>query len=376
MPRAAAERQGARQRAPPCAPWPSRTRPQGSRVWTATRSCIAAAIAAAIAAVATVAAFLTPTTTTSTLRTTYGDQVHFAYHATPRPGAGPVYPGGALSTGDPVFLKLVDRVSVSAGYRFQSDAPHRLAGKLDVRLRITAPTGWSRELPLAPATPFDGDRADGEVTLDLARIRRLTRQVERLTGMAAGGSYSLAVIARVQAAGTVSGQPITRDIAPAAAFQLDALQLRPAEPAKAAAPKADGVDVPHTVANTFGFRGHALSVAAARRLAVAGLLLALLAALISRLARFRRPVDASSRVRARYGHLLVPIAAVAPHPGRTPIDVTTIDALVALAERGERLILHHHGVERDTYLVEDGVALYRFRVERDHGVPAPRVLAA
>jgi hypothetical protein len=70
----------------------------------------------------------------------------------------------------------------------------------------------------------------------------------------------------------------------------------------------------------------------------------------------------------------VPIATV-PLAGRTPIDVTTIDALVALAERGERLILHHHGVDADTYLVDDGGTLFRFRIGRD-ALPAPLVLVA
>jgi hypothetical protein len=123
-------------------------------------------------------------------------------------------------------------------------------------------------------------------------------------------------------------------------------------------------------------RGAELPVGTARWIALGGLLLALLGALISRLPRLRRPVDPSGRVHARYGHLLVPIAAVAPQAGRTPIDVTTIDALVALAERGERLILHHHqGRDTDTYLVEDGGTLFRFRIERDPA-PARLVLVA
>jgi hypothetical protein len=47
---------------------------------------------------------------------------------------------------------------------------------------------------------------------------------------------------------------------------------------------------------------------------------------------------------------------------QVPVDVTTIDALVALAERAERLILHHRAVAADTYLVDDGHTLFRFRI--------------
>jgi signal peptidase I len=334
----------------------------------------ASAIAAALFVLSALAAFTTGTTRQTTIKTPYEESVTFGYHATPRPKAGPVYPGGALSTGDPVFLKLVDQVSVTVGYRFSADAPHQLAGRLGVILRVASPTGWTRDLPLTPPTPFHGDRADTDVTIDLARVRRITRQVERLTGMSPGGSYSLSVIPRLSAQGKLAGQPLKSDFAPQMTFQLDGLQLRPGD--RTLAPtKNSSVAVPHTVANTFSVRGVELPVRTARWLALGGLLLALLGALISRLPRFRRPADPSGRVHARYGHLLVPIAGVAPHPGRTPIDVTTIDALVALAERGERLILHHHGEDADTYLVEDGGTLFRFRIEHDAPRP-PLVLVA
>jgi signal peptidase I len=322
---------------------------------------LASAVAALIFALATLVAFATPTTRTTTVKAPYAQNVTFGYHATATPEARPVYAGGALSTGDPIFLTLVNRVSVSVGYRFTASAPHRLTGSMDVLLRISNQTGWSYDMPLAPATPFDGDRADSDVTLDLRRIRSITRRVERLTGMPANGSYNLAVIPRVHATGTLSGRPLHTELSPQTTFQLDALQLRPG--ADGPSPKRDeSVAVPHTVTNTLGFRGQEMPVRIARWIALGGLLLALIGALLSRLTRFRRPADASGRVQARFRHLIVPIAAITPNPAHLPVDVTTIDALVALAERSERLILHHRAVEADTYLVDDGHTLFRFRI--------------
>jgi signal peptidase I len=339
---------------------------------------IAAATTAAIAALAAVVAFATPTTKPTTTKSTYTEKVDFGYHATTARTAGPVYPGGDLSTGDPVFLRLVDHVNVSVAYRFSADATHVLGGTMDVILRISSPSGWTRDLPLAQAKPFAGDRADAEVTLDLKRLRRLTDRVETLSGMPPGGTYSLAVIPRVRAAGTVAGRPLTTSYAPQMGFQLDRLQLRQGATTQKVGGQAPNrsasVAVPRSAANAWHVRGHGISVTLVRWIAIGGLLLALLGALISRMKRFRRPADPSGRVTARYGHLLVPIAAV-PLAGRTPIDVTTIDALVALAERGERLILHHHGVDADAYLVDDGGALFRFRIEREPA-PAPLVLVA
>jgi signal peptidase I len=339
---------------------------------------IGSAITAAIATAAALVAFATPTTKAATTKSTYTEKVDFGYHATTARTAGPVYPGGDLSTGDPVFVRLVDRVNVSVAYRFSADARHVLGGTMSVILRISSPSGWTRDLPLAQAKPFAGDRADAEVTLDLKRLRRLTDRVETLSGMPPGGTYSLAVIPRIRATGTVAGRPVATSYAPQLGFQLDRLQLRQG----ATTPKATGqapsrsasVAVPHSAANAWHVRGHGISVTLARWIALGALLLALLGAPISRMKRFRRPVDPSGRVNARYGHLLVPIAAV-PLAGRTPIEVTTIDALVALAERGERLILHHHGLDADTYLVDDGGTLFRFRIERD-SAPAPLVLVA
>ncbi len=52
--------------------------------------------------------------------------------------------------------------------------------------------------------------------------------------------------------------------------------------------------------------------------------------------------------------------------------MTSIDALAQLAERSDRLILHHHRDDADTYLVDDEGTLYRYRISlasREH--PAP-----
>jgi hypothetical protein len=304
-------------------------------------------------------AFARPTTKPVTVKTPYSENVAFGYHAATTPAAGPVYPGGSLSTGDPVFLRLVHRVQVTVGYRFQADAPHQLAGTMDVVLRLTSATGWSREIPLAPATPFDGDRADSVVTLDLRQIRALTRQVERLTGMPEGGTYTLAVVPRLHATGTLAGARLKSEYSPHTTFQLDGLALRPGGQPKDGDRKGS-VSVVRRAPNDLSLRRQDLPVPTLRWIALGGLLLAAVAALITLLPRFRRPTDPSGRVQARYGHLIVPIAGLTPT--RTPIDVTTMDALVALAERGERLILHHRAGDADTYLVDDGGTLFRHEI--------------
>ena len=103
-----------------------------------------------------------------------------------------------------------------------------------------------------------------------------------------------------------------------------------------------------------------VSVPTARWIAVIGLLLGLSGALLTGAGVLRDPYDPTKHVE-RYRHLIVPIAGTTFDPARPPIDVTSIGALAQLAERSERLILHHQRDGVDTYLVDDEGTLYRYQ---------------
>ena len=68
-------------------------------------------------------AFTPPGDQALAVKTPYTEKVSFGYHA--KASAGPVYPDGVVTTGDPIFLKLVHRVRVKAHYRLAAKAPHR-----------------------------------------------------------------------------------------------------------------------------------------------------------------------------------------------------------------------------------------------------------
>jgi signal peptidase I len=307
-------------------------------------------------------AFTRSTTKPVTVKTRYDENVRFGYDAAV--GAGPVYPDGSLRTGDPVFLRLVRNLRVEARYDVATVAPHRLTGTQEVSARLTSSNGWSRTLELAPRTRFTGTRATAEATLDLQRLRGTIRRVELLTG-APSGTYTVAVVPRFHVTGTLAGRPLDSAYAPALNFQLDALQLRPeAEGAEGFAPVRRGaVSGPATVPARLSWRGHALEVASARWIAPAGFLLAALGAALAGAWLVRRPADPGARIRATYRHLIIPVAGFSHDAGRPPVDVTSIDALVRLAERRERVILHHQGDGRDSYLVDDEGILYRYQAQ-------------
>jgi hypothetical protein len=326
----------------------------------------ACVIAAGAFVVLGVLALANPTTKAATVKTPYTEKVSFGYGASAP--AGPVYPDGIVRTGDPVFLRLVHRVRVTVGYRFAATAPHRLTGTFGVLLRLASTTGWTRTFQLAAPTRFAGDHASRAVTLDLNHLGSLIGSVETLTG-APGGQYSLAVVPRLHLSGTLADQPVTSDFAPALGFQLDALQLLPGGSSTAPSNQQGGltpsrnatVTASTTASNTLGIRGDGVPVATARWIALVGLLLSFAGLVLARLDQLRRPEDPTARIQQRYGHLIVPISGIIPSSPRAPIDVTTIDALAQLAERSERLILHHGHGEADSYLVDDEGTLYRYQ---------------
>jgi signal peptidase I len=326
------------------------------------------AAAAAVFLLLAVGAMRRPDTATTHTKVPYTETVRFAYHGVASSGAGPVYPHRHVWTGDPIFVRLVHRLRVSVAYRLATDAPARMRGTLAVDARLTSPSGWTRTVALAPAARFEGKRASARVMLDLDALRAITQRVETLTG-APGGDYTIDVIPRVRVDGTLAEQPLRGVYAPSLSFRLGALQLGvgdgstppPAGDETFAPSRAASVTTPTSVPATLDVRGYDLPVTTARWIALGGLVLAAAAALLAYLVGRRRDAQPRAAIQDCYGHLLVPISNVAHDPSRPPIDVTSIAALVALAERSERLVLHHHRADVDTYLVDDEGTIYRFQ---------------
>jgi hypothetical protein len=87
-------------------------------------------------------------------------------------------------------------------------------------------------------------------------------------------------------------------------------------------------------------------------------LLLLLGGLALGLQRRRPDGDEGEWIQARYGHLIVPVSRPSDHWANVA-DVGDFDALVRLADRYGRLILHLVG--DGSYVVEDGRNAYRYR---------------
>jgi signal peptidase I len=321
-------------------------------------------------------AWTRPATNPVAGKVSYSQKVRFSYRADAPAGA--VYPTGIVRTGDPIFLRLVRRVRVKVAYRLVSTAPRKLAGTQEVLVRLTSPTGWRRTMQLQPPTSFTGSSSSASVLLDLDRLQALIHHVETLIGAPSGAAFTVEVVPRIRVKGTLGGQSLATRYDPPLSFQLDPLQLRSGAGAAAAssapgtangfAPsRSASVATVARTANRLTLRGYGLAVETARWAGVLGFMVALAAALVTTLRERRRPTDLSMQIHARYGHLIVPIAAIMHDPAQPVIDVTSIDALAQVAERSERVILHHHRIGAESYLVDDDGTLYRYQ-------PRPYVL--
>jgi signal peptidase I len=300
-----------------------------------------------------------PTTKSATHSVPYSQTATFDYHAAaPR---GVVYPDGTVHTGDPIFLALVHRIGIKAGYQFTAPLASGVRGTEQLLLNLTGPSGWTRTIPLTPVRRFRGVRRSITATVDLAPIQSLLAQVTKQTGMAGTYGTTIAITLAAHVHGHVAGQPVDQNYTGTQSFTLQPLQLQAAA-AGGFAPKKGSVLTASTVGNAFHVLGATLSYSTLAWIGLLGLIVCGAAIVpLAVLLRRNRAFDEAARIRARYGHLLVPIL-VGEDLGWPPVDVTDFKALVRLAEAAGQVILHHQADAVDTYLVNDNGTVYRYQI--------------
>lgn len=281
--------------------------------------------------------------------------------------AGPVYPDGRVSTGQPVFLRLVDRLDVRFEYGFGSEADFEVAGSADLVAKLTDGSGWTREVTLAPATSFAGPNVRLAGSLDLRGLRALIDRVEKATGVPRP-SYTVSIVPEVRLAASLGGARVHDSFSPSLPFRFDAaqMQLEGAASDGGATPglrpqTSGSTDLPVSAVSTFGLGRLRVEVPAARTIALYGVAIALTSLLALACMRLTGPRRGEpARIRAAYGHILIPLAA-APEGGAPTIEIASIGGLAQLARSaGRPLLAYDDGYGRHTYYVDDGTALYRY----------------
>jgi signal peptidase I len=324
-------------------------------------------VAAAAAALA-VAAYLQPSERVQTLEGAYTQRGAFSYSGPARAGAA--YPEGVVSSGQPLFRRLVDRIDVAFSYRLEPTATP-VRGSAALTAILADASGWQQRFTLAPAAPFTDASTTVSGTLDLARIWELLRQLEQETG-SAPTLVTLSVVPDIRVEGTAGGGAFQDRFAPSLTFDVgeESMQLHAGgdgEPASLE--RADVGSVSRIVPGVLSVTGIDVGVQTAR-LAATGILGVTLAFLALALVHGRgATLTEAERIDRRHRGAIVPIEW-GDDDARRIVDVATIDALARIADHHDALLLHRHDGDRDEYLVEAGESTYRYRTAPQ--APAPR----
>jgi signal peptidase I len=343
---------------------------------------VAVATAVVLAAL-TLALWWRPTTRPSEQPVSYAQKVAFSYTASAP--AGVTYPTGVVSTGDPVFPRLVQTLEVTAHYAFSpttpgaSGTPLTLSGTIGADAVLEGPHGWSSPLSSVAPVIFSGARASVAVPIDLGQIASLENEFATETRVSIAFPQ-IAITPTVHVHGTLEGAGVDATYAPSLTVPDNGqeLDLGSTDAGVASAqsdeltPESSGsVELPTRVPARITIFGRLLTVADARRLALGGLLLSILAAIGACVWVIRRRrMDETARIHATYAHDLVRVSSSPTAQAKLVVDVETFEALARLARRYDCVILELEHAGGHAYFVECGATIYRHGPDPAAGLSA------
>jgi signal peptidase I len=278
--------------------------------------------------------------------------VAWSYGAQVAPGV--VYPDGLVQTGDTLYTRLVPAAQIAAQLTIDVEEGTSLAGTWALDVAIEDDSGWRRTTHTGSPVAVDGPVERLTVPLPVSELLALSRRAAEERGVESTGRR-ISVQARLELTLESSGTVVAAQATPALVFAADDDKLR-LVPDSALEHRA-AIALPDRVtAQTVQLAGTSLPATPVRIAAGSGALLALLVLALVRIGRATETED--ERISRTAGHLLVPMHDL-DEPAST-VDVTSFDALTALAAHYERKVLFgdHDGLR--VYLVlDDGVA-YRY----------------
>ncbi|MBA3348287.1 MAG: signal peptidase I [Actinobacteria bacterium] len=316
----------------------------------------------ALSTVLLLAAFTRPTARVALLEEAYVQQARFDYSADVP--ANVVYPDGRVTTGEPIFLRLVPRLRVAFAYALQSRLPLTGEGRIGLVARLADGRGWERRFVLARSRAFTGRDAKTSGILDLRQVQRVIEEMSALTG-SSQAAYTMTILPSVTLTGRLGEAPLSTTFGPTLGFDLGDLRLQPnlegsAEGVSPFAPREAGNGT-QSVANELSLGALALRVETARVLGLLGLLTGVLLGLLALGSwRQRGRGDEADRIATRYSHLLLPVTLRPPDWTRVT-ELGDMESLVRLAEHHDRMILHLVEAGEHSFVVEEATGVYRYR---------------
>lgn len=308
-----------------------------------------------------------PLTTQAVAPGLYTQTGRFSYDAA-APGGARVYGTTTVTTGQPLFLRLVHSARFHFAYAFGSSAAHDVGGTIGLDAKVAGSNGWTRTLHLTSPAPFSGDHAGVTGSLSFRSLTSLLERVDALSNVN-GGTYTLTLLPKVTVRGLVGGNALHDGFAPQLALMLDPNQLQ-LQPGSASGPGAASALTQSasgsgavTVTNRLSLLRLTLPVPLARRISLYGGAAALILLLVGIVLGLRsRPADEHARIVRLYGDLVVPVEQL-PAGSATVVKTKSIEGLARIADQAGRMVMHVELAGVDTYFVEDGGVVYMY----EHG---------
>ncbi|HEU0335605.1 MAG TPA: signal peptidase I [Gaiellaceae bacterium] len=316
----------------------------------------------ALAAASALLAVVSWTRAAEELRTddqAYVGAGRFAYAADVH--RSPVYPDGRVETGDAVFTSIVRKLAVTFDYRFETELDADVRGTARLDATIDDGAGWSRSFPLVAQRGFVGTETHLRGALDLERLTTVVDQMRALTGSGVS-TFTVQVVPTVVVRGRVGSTDVAESFTPPLTFALDPTGLRldpPDDASDPLTPQQEGTAAAAEAASV-GLGPFSLPVPVARFASLVLLGLGLLGAAVAGALAPRRPLGDAERVERRLRARIVPAAGGIP-AGRWVADVPDLATLSRIAEAYDRVVLRVGDSGREAYMVDDGVAVYRYR---------------
>ncbi len=309
-------------------------------------AAILVAVVACLGVTLAVLGWMKPVTKVGKATSEFEQSMTFAYTATvPQSEA---FDGTTITSPDPIFRKLADKVDLRIGY-------HGHRGTFDATAEVTNGSGWHATVQLIPARAFADVSYDKTVTLDLGAIDERATATATAIGIPPG-PVTITVTARVRAAGQ-------SDFTAPLQLKLTPLALTLASGASLSVADVGAGSKATRVMRGVKVLGYTLMTAAqARSYAALMLLAALVGAAAIALANRRVPLSTRAEIKRRYPQLVVPVEPMASPPGKAAVLVDSFPDLVRLAERYDRKILTWSRIDADDFMVREEGITYRYQV--------------
>lgn len=324
---------------------------------------LGAAVVVVLAALACVLLARMPVTQTDTTTLNVTQDGTFSYGGRAVPGT--TYPSGVIATGDTVWTRLAQDLTVTFTNTVSGPDLADLSGAMRLDVSVTAPDGWTATFASSPVVAMVDRTATATVAIDAQAAQRLLSAHYAEIGTS-GGAATLTVTPVAQTLGTAEGERFTAGSPTGFSFTMDGTSLQPVGDLEAAlAPTSQTpVLVSEVVPRSFPLLAFAVPIGVARIVAAAVLVAALLAFVLG--AWIGRSVGGvADRFLVKHADRIVPVEAFPTGPA--VIDVSDAASLHRVAERFDTVVLHHASPDEDVFVVRDLDATYRLVLPGEPG---------